>query len=266
MAVTQRDYSEEIVEAAKSVLIELTRLLGEYRDKIVLVGGWVPGLQYSDHVGSRDVDIALDHTELQEAGYRKIEELLISAGYRKDEDQPFRYWRTVNGVEVEVDLLSGEYAGTGRSHRHQKILDIRARKVRGVEIAFHDPVELEVTGQRPDGGIDTVTVRIAGVVPFIVMKSMALNTRMKEKDAYDIYFCLLKYRGGVISVIKEFDPYKKHGLVKETLEILSAKFKSPEHTGPVDVVNFLEIDNVEERERIQRDAYERVDFLIKHLS
>jgi len=32
------------VEAAKSVLIELTHLLGEYRDSIVVVGGWVPEL------------------------------------------------------------------------------------------------------------------------------------------------------------------------------------------------------------------------------
>lgn len=32
--VTRRDYTAEAVEAAKSVLIELTHLLGEYRDNI----------------------------------------------------------------------------------------------------------------------------------------------------------------------------------------------------------------------------------------
>jgi len=42
--VTRRDYTAEAVEAAKSVLIELTHLLGEYRDNIVLIGGWVPEL------------------------------------------------------------------------------------------------------------------------------------------------------------------------------------------------------------------------------
>jgi hypothetical protein len=40
--VTRRDYTSEAVAAAKSVLIELVHLLGQYRDEIVLVGGWVP--------------------------------------------------------------------------------------------------------------------------------------------------------------------------------------------------------------------------------
>jgi hypothetical protein len=42
MALTFRDYSAEQVEAAHSVLLEIVRLLGEYRDDIVVVGGWVP--------------------------------------------------------------------------------------------------------------------------------------------------------------------------------------------------------------------------------
>ncbi|GBE37492.1 hypothetical protein BMS3Bbin08_00082 [bacterium BMS3Bbin08] len=40
--VTRRDYTSESVEAARSVLIELVHLLGEYKDDIVLIGGWIP--------------------------------------------------------------------------------------------------------------------------------------------------------------------------------------------------------------------------------
>jgi|GEM_PF-281119 len=40
--VTRRDYTAEGVEAARSVLIELVHLLGEYKDDIVLIGGWIP--------------------------------------------------------------------------------------------------------------------------------------------------------------------------------------------------------------------------------
>ena len=36
------DYPALAVDAAKSVLIELMHLLGEYRDQIIVVGGWVP--------------------------------------------------------------------------------------------------------------------------------------------------------------------------------------------------------------------------------
>jgi hypothetical protein len=39
MELTFRDYSAEQVEAARSVLLELVHLLGEYRDDIVVVGG-----------------------------------------------------------------------------------------------------------------------------------------------------------------------------------------------------------------------------------
>ncbi len=265
MAVTQRDYSKEIVEAAKSVLIELTRLLGEYKDEIVLVGGWVPGLQYPDHIGSQDVDLAIDHRNMQESGYQKIEKILFKAGYRKDEENHNKYWRKVNGIHVAVDFLAGQYAGTGKGRRHQRILDVMARKAKGCDMAFENPEEIEVTGELPDGGLDTVKVRIAGIVPFIVMKSNAINTRLKEKDAYDIYFCLLKYPGGVDEVVREFEIFKNHGLVIEALEILSDKFQSPEHSGPVHVVNFLEIEDAEERERKQRDAYERVHYLINNL-
>jgi hypothetical protein len=46
------------VEVARSVLIELMHLLGEYRDDIVIIGGWVPELLLPQephrHVGSMD--------------------------------------------------------------------------------------------------------------------------------------------------------------------------------------------------------------------
>ena len=71
--VTQRDYTAEAVRAARSVLIELMHLLGEYREGIVLVGGWVPelllGWEGKLHVGSMDVDLALNHMKLKEEGY-----------------------------------------------------------------------------------------------------------------------------------------------------------------------------------------------------
>ena len=63
MAIRRIDYTDDAVAAARSVLLELTRLLGEYRDDIVIIGGWVPELLLSrgdaPHIGSMDVDLAL---------------------------------------------------------------------------------------------------------------------------------------------------------------------------------------------------------------
>lgn len=100
--VTRRDYSADAVAAAKSVLIELVHLLSEYREHTVLIGGWVPELLFSCstglHVGSMDIDLALDHRRIESAGYKMIQELLLGRGYVQGK-QPFVYYR---------DVLSGK--------------------------------------------------------------------------------------------------------------------------------------------------------------
>lgn len=272
MAVTQADYSREQVEAAKSVMLELTHLLSEYKDDMVIIGGWVPDLLLPglDHVGSIDIDMALNHLKLREAGYATIEKLLQSRGYRKSTEQPYMFYRTVvvggRNIEVELDLLSGEYAGTGKRHRHQNVQGIQARKARGCELAFNLSTEITISGDLPDGGHDTGMIRVATIVPFIVMKGMALADRLKEKDAYDIYFCVTNYPGGIDALVDDFRPHASHGLVVEALVKIAAKFASPDHVGPVHIVNFMSISEQEDRERLQRDAFERVDYLIKKLT
>lgn len=82
--VTRGDYSDESVEAAHSVLMELMHLLEEYKDNIVLIGGWVPEILLSSqgkpHIGSIDVDLALNHQKIREDGYKMIQELLLKRG------------------------------------------------------------------------------------------------------------------------------------------------------------------------------------------
>lgn len=268
--VVRTDYSQELVEAARSVLLELTRLLGEYRDEIVLVGGWVPALLMTEggdkHVGSVDVDLALDHRTLREPGYQTIRKLLLRRGYVEGK-QPFIFHREVRSggrlIGVEVNFLAGEYEGTGRSRRTQKVQDVRARKARGSELALKMAVEVPVQGNLPDGGKDSASIRVASIVPFLVMKGMALHDRLKEKDAWDVYFCVRNYPGGVEALVREFRPHIGHGLVKEGLLKIKEKFASPEHTGPKFVADFEEITDREEREMLQRDAFERVNFLLE---
>ena len=82
--VTKRDYNAEQVAAARSVLLELMLALGEYRDELVLVGGWAPTFLIPKpaqaHVGSVDVDLAIDHTRVSDDGYATLIELLIQKG------------------------------------------------------------------------------------------------------------------------------------------------------------------------------------------
>lgn len=271
--VTKADYGRREVEACKSALVELVHLLGEFRDSMVLVGGWVPPLLYpaaaNTHVGSLDIDLALNHQLVDDETYQTIKELLMRRGYHEG-SQPFIFYRDVpmrdgNPVNVAVNFLSGEYGGTGKTHRTQKFQDISARKARGCDLAFGNFRMCEIESELPDGGKDRVQVHIAAAVPFIVMKGMALADRLKEKDAWDIYFCLRHHPGGVENLIKEFEPYIDHGLVKEGLAKIAVKFASLNQIGPRHVADFESVTDVEERARIERDAFERVDYLLRRL-
>ena len=175
--VNREDYNERLVSAARSVMIELVHMLGEYKDDMVIVGGWVPALLLPlgsvGHVGSIDIDIAIDHRMIKEDAYKTIKALLEDRGYIEDKRQPFIFHRevTVEGqsIDVEIDFLSGEYAGTGKSHRTQPVQDIRARKARGCEIAFEMNEFLTIDGTLPGGARDSARFRVASIVPFIVM-------------------------------------------------------------------------------------------------
>jgi len=211
--VTKRDFEQREVEAANSVLVELIHILGEFRDAIVVVGGSVPPLLYpdsrDDYIGTLDVDIAINHKIIDDDTYQTIRQILIDTGYEPHEEQPFIFYRSVpitggDPVEVQVDLLSGEYGGTGKSHRTQSVQDIKARKARGSDLAFEMFEEVDVEAELPGGGIDKVRCKIAAVIPFIVMKGMALDDRLKEKDAWDIYYCMLHHQDGVDGLIEDF--------------------------------------------------------------
>jgi nucleotidyltransferase AbiEii toxin of type IV toxin-antitoxin system len=166
---------------------------------------------------------------------------------------------------VEVDLLAGEYEGTGRSHRTQRVQDVRPRKARGCDLAFEMCTEVFVEGSLPGGARDSAHVRVASVVPFFVMKAMALHDRLKPKDAWDLYFCLQHYPGGLDALVEEFRPHIEHGLVREGLQKIAKKFASAEHAGPGFVADFEDLTDPEDRELRQRDAYERMDILLTRL-
>lgn len=267
--VSRRDYNAEMVAAARSVLIEVSNLLGAYRDQLVVVGGWVPELLLpGGHIGSTDVDLALDHRHLDEGSYRTIRELLLGRGYRQGK-QPFIYLRPmrIGGREdhVQVDLLAGEYEGTGRSHRHQDAGGVQARKARGCDLAFEGVVELTMKGTLPNGAEDTARVRVASIVPFIVMKAFALRDRLKEKDAWDIYYCLSSRRAQLAELAEEFGPLRQHGLVREALSLLDEKFASEKHVGPRSVADFEELTDEDDRALRQREAFELVHQLLVKL-
>lgn len=279
--VTKYDYNPEEVMACYLALIELMTILGEYRDNSVIIGGWVPYFlcpeHQKEHTGSLDIDLALDFSRIGEDEYETILKAIAKRGWNKGRE-PFIYEKTFRlsdgrEIPVEINFLAGQYGGKGKSHRHQDVQDIKARKARGCDLVFDDPEDVTIEGDLPEGGRNKVTVKIASIIPFLVTKGMALWTRYKEKDAYDIHFCLRYYPGGIDAIIEQTKKHLGNHLVREGLEKIRSKFTAIEDNGPVWAANF-EVreedrkDNPEEEERweqIRRSAFERVDRLMNAL-
>jgi len=91
------------------------------------------------------------------------------------------------------------------------------------------------------------------------------QNRYKEKDAYDICYCLRQYADNLNDLVADFKPHLLNGIIQEGLMKLAKNFKTVEHIGPRFVADFEEITDEEDRRQIERDVFERVDFLLKRL-
>jgi len=271
--VTRRDYTSDEVDICLSVMVELMTLIGEFREHAVLVGGWVPYFllkeKQHEHTGSIDIDLAFDFNHISDTRYKTILQLLEERGYEHGE-QPFVFYRritTEDGSEynIKVDFMAGEYGGTGKSHRTQRVQDVRARKARGCDLVFESNFPVKLRKKMPDGAVNEVSINVSDVVPFLVMKGMALADRYNEKNAYDLYFTVFNYPGGLRGLARAFKSFKGNKIVTEGLDKIKAKFEDIDSPGPVWVVNFLEIDDPDEKDRIQRDVFERINAFLNLL-
>ncbi|MCP4149217.1 MAG: hypothetical protein GY757_15830 [bacterium] len=157
-------------------MVELMTILGEFREYFVIVGGWVPYFLMGDlgkrHTGSLDIDVAIDFKNVPDITYRTILEMMEKRGYEKNKEQPFIFYRTVQEdsgtpIKVQIDLLAGEYGGTGKSHRTQKIQDTRARKARGADLAFQYCARVPLRKKMPDGAVNEITLKVADIILFL---------------------------------------------------------------------------------------------------
>ena len=263
------DYSKGQKEAAHRILVELVNIFGEYKDDIRIVGGWVPDLMFpgEGHIGSVDVDVLINHLTLQDEGYQNMSRILQNNGYTEHPDKYFSFVKTVViksvSYDVDVDILAGMYGGTQPKRRSQHVQGVKALKATGGNFAFDFPPQrISIEAMRPDGAMDVANVSVVAVVPYLIMKAAALG-RGKAKDAYDIYFLIKHYKGGVKELAKEFSPVEGQRLIREMKEKLGGKFASATHAGPKDVADFLELVDDEEIDMIKRDAYEQVQALLK---
>jgi hypothetical protein len=266
------DYDEETTTRCERVLVTLLGDLGPWRERIYLAGGLAPRYLVGQlpegaraHVGTTDIDLVIGIALGDETPetYRTLQNNLQKSGFEQKEPS-FRWARDVDGITVAVEFLcetdqvppgiifkptrEGEYTGS----------KLGAFNVRGAHLVRDDFVERDIEAERLDGGgLSRVTVRVANVLPYTVLKILAFQDRHENKDAYDLVFTLFNHEGGPRAVgrTSAASPVAKHDQVDEALRLLEERFRDAEQDGPSAYALFLaEPDDEDDRARFRQEA------------
>lgn len=261
------DYDDRQVEAARRVLVDLGQVLASYVDSIVVVGGWAPDLLLPEaeekHVGSIDVDLALDIGKLTEGRYAKLLKLLLDTKRYRQGENDFQLVVDVDlkdgqkPVLVDVDFLAPK-EGKLQKNKPKLLENFRILRADGCGAAFHAPVEFQLPGRNVRGARNTVRLMVASLADFLIMKAHAIAGREKPKDTYDLCYCLEHHPGGIAPLSADWKRRAKEKDIKRAIAILTEKFADVDSFGPQQLVDFHAAPDPDTQAMQARQAYELV--------
>ena len=264
---SEADYSPRQTEAARRVLVDIGQVLASFADCLVVVGGWTPDLLLATadepHVGSIDVDLALDAAKLNDGRYAELVKLLLDTKRYRPGDKEFQLVVEValndgeRPVQVEVEFLAPKEVKL-KKHTPKLLADFRVLQVEAASEAFRNPVEHKLSGQNVRGAMNTVTLREASLADFLVMKAHAIGGRDKPKDTYDLCYCLEQFPGGMETLAADWKQRSKEKNTAKAIEILREKFASVDAFGPQHLVEFHAAPDTDTQAMHARRAYELV--------
>lgn len=273
-----KQYDDRTTQAVKSVLVEIGQILGSYRGQFAVIGGSVPYLllqnEQMGHVGTADVDLGLDPKALGEGEYAELVETLKDHGYAQREGlKRFQLVRVVTPkdgggpISIVVDFLmprSAEFV----KNVPPLVEDFAVQKADGAELALHFQEMVAIEAHMPDGGINRVEIAVASIPALLAMKGHALDKREKRKDAYDIYYCVLNFQGGLEALAAACRPLLAYENGERGFRYIDAKFATVDHFGPVCVRQFVEDSHILDGrtpDQWQQDAFGQVDAWLRAL-
>jgi len=273
------DYDDRTTAAVKAVLLEIGQILGSFRGKFAIVGGAVPWLLLDSadmpHVGTVDVDVGLDAAALGDGEYATLIEALRNHGYaQRNSLRRFQLVRRVpardagEAIDVVVDFLMPRDAEIVKNNP-PLINDFAVQRASGADLAMRFYQMVAIAGPMPDGGTNRVEIAVCSIPALLAMKGHALAGRYKQKDAYDIYYCVRNYPDGIPALAQECLPLLAHASGEQGFRYISDKFDSFEGYGPTCVRRLVE-DTQALAERTpaqwQQNAFGQVDALLRAMA
>jgi len=277
------EYGGGVTDASLSALLELSLTLGSYRDALVLVGGWAPFFLIDEfgrggfaHIGSIDIDIAVNPTSVRDDEYSAIVDLIQDRGYsirhgRDGKPIPFSFEKEVRSMSdgrcypISIDFLTCATDGPG-DHRHRRVQpSLPARITNGCDIAFDHNFEKEICGTLPGNGRSSARIKMLDIIGCIGMKGVVLGERYKEKDAYDIFSVISQCLDDPGAVARTIKPFMAEDGMNLGISNIRGKFNTIDAEGPSWVGNFLSSGDEEQKKRDQAESYVSVQRFIREL-
>jgi predicted nucleotidyltransferase len=138
----------------------------------------------------------------------------------------------------------------------------------GADLAICFNEKVAVVAAMPNGGTNKVEIAVCSIPALLPMKGYAIRGRYKQKDAYDIYYCVRNYRGGITDLAEACRPLLEHPSGAEGFGLVSEKFDTLEGYGPTCVRKFVEESRLlgdRTAEQWQQDALGQVDAWLRAL-
>ena len=142
------------------------------------------------------------------------------------------------------------------------------QRASGAELALRFYEWVAISGTMPNGGTNKVEVAVCSIPALLAMKGHAIELRYKQKDAYDIYFCVRNYPGGVEALAEACRPLLDHEDGLAGYKYIDGKFDSHDGFGPTCVRKFVEESQVlgdRTPDQWQVDAFGQVDAWLRTL-
>lgn len=268
---TPADYNARSTDAVKSVIIEIAQTLGSFQGKFAIIGGAVPWLLLNNeempHVGTLDVDLGLDHEALGDGEYATLVGALQDQGYAQSTElRRFQLERVVDPkdggppIRVIVDFLMPRDA-VPEKNDPPLLEDFAVMKASGGDLPLLFNELLEMRGVMPDGINNRVEIAVCSIPALLAMKGYALLGRNKQKDAYDVYYCMRNYPGGPEALAEACLPLLDHKSAREGYDGIARKFDAFDAYGPGCVRAFAEEAQIlgdRSAEEWQQDAFGQV--------
>jgi predicted nucleotidyltransferase len=138
----------------------------------------------------------------------------------------------------------------------------------GADLALRFYQMVAVEGPMPGGGKNRVEIAVASIPALLAMKGFAVHGRHKQKDAYDIYYCVRNFAGGIEALAEACRPLLAEASAKQGYGYIAEKFNEVDGYGPTSVRRFVQDTQIlGERtpEQWQQDAFGQVDAWLRAL-